>query len=34
MENIFDIGLILFGVVAIAVIAVDSWDDYKRENMK
>lgn len=34
MEYIFEIGLILFGVVAIAVIAVDAWDDYKRENMK
>ena len=34
MESIFDIGLILFGVVAIAVIAADAWDDYKRENMK
>lgn len=34
MENIFEIGLILFGVVAIAVIVVDAWDDHKRENMK
>ena len=32
--TMFEIGLILFGVVAIAVIAVDAWDDYKRENMK
>ena len=30
----FDIGLILFGVAAVIVIATDAWDDYKRENMK
>ena len=30
----FDIGLILFVVVSVAVIAIDAWDDYKRENMK
>ena len=36
MEYIFEIGLILFGVVSVAVIAIDAWDDYKREreNMK
>lgn len=34
MEYIFEIGLILFGVVSVIVIAVDAWDDYKRENMK
>ena len=32
--TVFDIGLILFGVVSVAVIAIDAWDDYKRENMK
>lgn len=30
----FEIGLILFGVVSIIVIAIDAWDDYKRENIK
>ena len=30
----FEIGLILFGVVSVAVIAIDAGDDYKRENMK
>ena len=30
----FEIGLILFGGVSGAVIAIDAWDDYKRENMK
>lgn len=30
----FEIGLILFGVVSVAIIAIDAWDDYKRENMK
>ena len=30
----FDIGLVLFVVVSVAVIAIDAWDDYKRENMK
>ena len=30
----FEIGLILFGVVSVAVIAIDAWDDYMRENMK
>lgn len=36
MEHIFEIGLILFGVVSVAVIAADAWDDYKKEkeNMK
>ena len=34
MEYIFNIGLILFGVVAIAVIVIDAWDDHKRDNMK
>ncbi len=35
MGNImFEIGLILFGVVSVAIIAIDAWDDYKRENMK
>ena len=35
MEYImFEIGLILFGVVSVIVIAVDAWDDYKSENMK
>lgn len=29
-----EIGLILFGVVSVAIIAIDAWDDYKRENMK
>lgn len=32
--TVFEIGLILFGVVSVAVIAIDAWDDYKRENMK
>ena len=32
--TMFEIGLILFGVVSVAVIAIDAWDDYKRENMK
>lgn len=32
--NMFDIGLVLFVVVSVAVIAIDAWDDYKRENMK
>lgn len=30
----FEIGLVLFVVVSVAVIAIDAWDDYKRENMK
>lgn len=30
----FEIGLILFVVVSVAVIAIDAWDDYKRDNMK
>ena len=32
MEYIFDVGLVLFGVVSVAIIAIDAWDDYKREN--
>lgn len=32
--TMFEIGLILFGVVSVAIIAIDAWDDYKRENMK
>ena len=32
MEYIFDTGLVLFGVVSVAIIAIDAWDDYKREN--
>ena len=32
MEYIFEIGLVLFGVVSVAIIAIDAWDDYKREN--
>ena len=34
MEYIFEIGLILFGVVSVAVIAIDAWDDYKRDYYK
>ena len=30
----FEIGLILFGVVSVAVIAIDAWDDYKKEKEK
>lgn len=30
----FEIGLILFVVVAVIVIAIDAWDDHKWENMK
>lgn len=33
-QIMFEIGLILFGVVSVAIIAIDAWDDYKRENMK
>lgn len=33
-QIMFEIGLILFVVVSVAVIAIDAWDDYKRENMK
>lgn len=30
----FDIGLILFGVVALAIVAIDAWDDHKRDHKR